>query len=194
MARFALFLNGVKVETLDELKENFNIMDMLANFRNKGLHRWLAMNRLTEELSQIEAISGQVDDDIINELARVFGVSADMIKEQSRLQMQAVKKTEEVLSKLEKELLTNTERTDFLKYMDDSPDTQSVIDLLRKHAEQGNPVAQLKWGWCLDYAKGVEKNSELAVECYKKSAKQGLAHAQNSLGYCFQNGIGIAKD
>ena len=54
MARFALFLNGVKVETLDELKENFNIMDMLANFRNKGLHRWLAMNRLTEELSQIE--------------------------------------------------------------------------------------------------------------------------------------------
>ena len=42
MARFALFTNGVKVETLDDLKDNFNIKDMENNFRTRSLHRWLA--------------------------------------------------------------------------------------------------------------------------------------------------------
>lgn len=194
MARFALFTNGVKVETLNELKENFNIKDMLENYRNKALHRWLMVNRMTGELSQVEAITATGDDVIIDELIKIFGVSVETIEEQKRVLEEKAKKSEEVLSEREKELLTDIERVDFLKYMDDTSDVQNIIALLRKHAEKSNPVAQLKLGWCFENERGIEKNSELAVEYYRKSAEQGLARAQNQLGYCFQNGIGVAKD
>ena len=60
MARFALFTNGVKVETLDELKENFNIRDMLENFETKALHRWLVVNHYQKELASIENMSSDV--------------------------------------------------------------------------------------------------------------------------------------
>ena len=45
MARFALFTNGVKVETLEDLKNNFTLKDMENNFRTKSLHRWLTESR-----------------------------------------------------------------------------------------------------------------------------------------------------
>ena len=59
MARFALFTNGVKVEKLDELRENYNINDMLQNFESKALHRWLAVNHYQKELPLIENISSE---------------------------------------------------------------------------------------------------------------------------------------
>ena len=85
MARFALFTNGVKVETLNELKENFNIKDMLENYRNKALHRWLMVNRMTGELSQVEAITVTEDNAVIDELVKIFGVSAETIEKQKRV-------------------------------------------------------------------------------------------------------------
>ena len=194
MARFALFTNGVKVETLDDLKENFNIKDMLENYRNKALHRWLVVNRMTSELSQIESISAQDDDTVINELARVLGVSTDVIKKQKLILEQEVKKQEDVLSELEKEQLTDIEIADFLKYMDETSDVQKAITILRKHAEKGNPVAQLKLGCCFENAKGVEENLELAAEWYKRSAEQGLARAQNLFGDCLNFGIGVEQN
>ena len=194
MARFALFTNGVKVETLDDLKGNFNIKDMLENYRNKALHRWLMVNRMTGELSQVEAITATEDNAVVDELVKIFEVPAETIEEQKRVLAEKAQKKEEVLSQLERELLTDIEKNDFLKYMDDSSDSHNIIALLQKHAERGNPVAQLKLGWCFENEKGVEKNTELAVEWYKKSAEQGLARAQNCLGYCFQYGIGIKKD
>ena len=194
MARFALFTNGVKVETLDELKQNFNIKDMLENYRNKALHRWLMINRMAGELSQVEAITAAEDNAVIDELVKIFGISAETIEEQKRVLEAETQKKEEVLSQLERDLLTDIEKNDFLKYMDDSSDPQNIIALLQKHAGRGNPVAQLKLGYCFENEKGVGKNAELAVELYKKSAEQGLARAQNSLGYSFQYGNGIAKD
>lgn len=82
MARFALFTNGVKVDTLDELKENFSIKDMLENYRNKALHRWLMMNRINDKLSLVEAITATEDVDLIDELSRIFEVSSAVIEKQ----------------------------------------------------------------------------------------------------------------
>ena len=75
MARFALFTNGVKVETLDELRENYNISDMLQNFESKALHRWLAINNFQEELKKIESITNDVGDKLSNTLMEYFALS-----------------------------------------------------------------------------------------------------------------------
>ena len=61
MARFALYSNGKKLETLEGLKENFTIKDMENNFRTKSLHRWLAEKGLRDELKKIENIPSDSD-------------------------------------------------------------------------------------------------------------------------------------
>ena len=188
MARFALFTNGVKVETLDELKKNFNIKDMLENYRNKALHRWLMINRMAGELSQVEAITAAEDNAVIDELVKIFGISAETIEEQKRVLEAETQKKEEVLSQLERDLLTDIEKNDFLKYMDDSPEEglsdfekelltdidpaefreylrnsslmqlQCIGAILNKHANAGHPVAQWK--------------KELWSECNDEKLKQ----------------------
>ena len=75
MARFALFTNGVKVETLDELRENYNIKDIIENFESKKLHRWLAVNNFREELKKIESISNDIGDDLSDVLMECFNLS-----------------------------------------------------------------------------------------------------------------------
>ena len=74
MARFALFTNGVKVETLDELRENYNIKDIIENFESKKLHRWLAVNNFREELKKIESISNDIGDDLSDVLMECFNL------------------------------------------------------------------------------------------------------------------------
>ena len=78
MARFALFTNGVKVETLDDLKENFNIKDMLENFRNGSLERWLAENRFSGEVEQVSQIKkDSSDQSVIFRLFTIFSLSSN---------------------------------------------------------------------------------------------------------------------
>jgi len=61
MARFALYSNGKKLETLEDLKGNFTIKDMENNFRTRSLHRWLAEKGLRDELQKIENIPSDGD-------------------------------------------------------------------------------------------------------------------------------------
>ena len=77
MARFALFTNGVKVETLDELRENYNINDMLQNFESKALHRWLATKGYEEELKNVESIMDGTLDDSVDLLMDCFALSEE---------------------------------------------------------------------------------------------------------------------
>jgi len=84
MARFALFTNGVKVETLDELRENYNISDMLQNFESKKLHRWLVCNGMKDILSKVEEIDSVDESDTTQKLADIFYISADIISAQQQ--------------------------------------------------------------------------------------------------------------
>ena len=56
-----------------------------------------------------------------------------------------------------------------------SPTT--VVESLRRAAEQGNAVAQHNLGLCYDYGTGVEKDGREAVKWYRKAAEQGYADA-----------------
>ena len=85
MARFALLTNGVKVETLDDLKENFNIKDMLENFRNGRLERWLAENRFSGEVEQVSQIKkDSSDQSVIFRLFTIFSLSDEQIERSNK--------------------------------------------------------------------------------------------------------------
>lgn len=59
--KFNLILDGRPVRNLDELRDNFNIEDILASYRNGLLKRWLETRGLTKEIAELEKIP---DDDV----------------------------------------------------------------------------------------------------------------------------------
>lgn len=108
MARFALFTNGARVETLDELKENFNIKDMENNFRTKSLHRWLAEKGLRDELQRIENIPSDGDISIL--LMECFTLSEEQkaaVKQRAEDDAKRIQEEQKAEEKREKETFTD---------------------------------------------------------------------------------------
>jgi len=68
------------------------------------------------------------------------------------------------------------------------------VALARKHAEKGEPLAQLQLAQRLRTGDGVPKDLPQAVEWYRKAAKRGLPDAQYNLGVALDHGQGVAKD
>ena len=101
MARFALFTNGVKVETLDDLKDNFNIKDMENNFRTKALHRWLAEKGLREELKKIENIPSDSDKlgDLLMECFALSDEQRNTVKERAEDEAKRIQEEQRVQEK-----------------------------------------------------------------------------------------------
>lgn len=59
--KFNLILDGKPVRNLDELRDNFNIEDILVSYRNGLLNRWLETRGLNEEIAALDKIS---EDDV----------------------------------------------------------------------------------------------------------------------------------
>jgi hypothetical protein len=62
-------------------------------------------------------------------------------------------------------------------------------------ADEGHAQAQLRFGDCHYYGKGVlSKSYTKAVEWYRKAAVQGVVEAQHNLGYVYAQGLGVPRD
>ncbi|MDR2093670.1 MAG: hypothetical protein LBP58_10240 [Azoarcus sp.] len=69
--KFNLIIDGQPIRNLDDLRENFNVEDVLATYRNGSLKRWLETRELKEEVAALE----KVPDDVIGaakELCRIL--------------------------------------------------------------------------------------------------------------------------
>ena len=75
--KFNLNFGGEQVRTLDDLRENFSIEDMLENYHNGMLERWLDARHYNDELEQVKAIQATDARGILAELLRIFGVASD---------------------------------------------------------------------------------------------------------------------
>ncbi len=75
--KFNLNFGGEQVRTLDGLRENFSIEDVLDNYNNGTLARWLDSRSYTNELEQVKAIQATDARGILAELIRIFGVASD---------------------------------------------------------------------------------------------------------------------
>lgn len=73
--KFNLILDNQPVRTIDELRENFSIEDMLKYFKNGFLLRWLKV-RGYEEYQAVAAIdSSSTNKNIVLALIEIFNIS-----------------------------------------------------------------------------------------------------------------------
>jgi hypothetical protein len=70
--KFNLILDGQPVRNLDDLRENFNVEDVLAAYRNGSLKRWLETRGLEEEIAALEKVPDEDDISAAKELCRIF--------------------------------------------------------------------------------------------------------------------------
>jgi hypothetical protein len=69
--KFNLILDNKPVRSLDDLRDNFNIEDLLGAYRNGSLKRWLESREMAQEIAELEKISGD-DINAALELCRIF--------------------------------------------------------------------------------------------------------------------------
>ena len=81
--KFNLNFGGEQIRTLADLRENFSIEDVLDNYNNGTLARWLDSRSYNNELEQVKAITatdtpeGTSARGILAELIRIFGAASD---------------------------------------------------------------------------------------------------------------------
>ncbi len=72
--KITLELDGNKVNTLEELQENFSI-EIMDYLNNGALLRWLSQRQLNDKCAAIEALANIPPEQLYLELAKIFGVN-----------------------------------------------------------------------------------------------------------------------
>ncbi|MBQ6296905.1 MAG: sel1 repeat family protein [Selenomonadaceae bacterium] len=73
VVKFALIINDNYIDTLDDLKKNFNIEKIIGYFNDGRLLRWLKAHRYEEEASKVESIEIG-DENLPSRLYEIFCV------------------------------------------------------------------------------------------------------------------------
>ncbi|MBQ6417767.1 MAG: hypothetical protein IJJ91_03745 [Synergistaceae bacterium] len=76
--KFNLICDGKPIRTLDDLRNNFSVEDVLSYFQNGLLKRWLNVKGFSEELKKVSAIMSKDEIEIITALIQIFGITTDM--------------------------------------------------------------------------------------------------------------------
>ncbi|KYH31394.1 hypothetical protein CLTEP_23900 [Clostridium tepidiprofundi DSM 19306] len=75
--KFNLICDGNPVRTLEDMKNNFSIEDIIKYFNNKLLHRWLTVRGYNEELEKVEKLQNLDSLELVKELIKIFDVETD---------------------------------------------------------------------------------------------------------------------
>lgn len=101
MARLPLIINDQRLKTLEGLRENFNLTELLARFRGGQLRAWLNCWDFSSELEQVEALSPDLpEQELLETLCHIFRVEGDA-KEQA---LAAFRKEREKLEEQQREV------------------------------------------------------------------------------------------
>ena len=83
--KFNLNFGGEQIRTLDDLRENFSIEDILDVYNNGLLVKWLDARNHKNELAQVKAIQATDAHRVLSELIQIFGVTSDEAEIQESL-------------------------------------------------------------------------------------------------------------
>ena len=75
--KFNLLVDGQKVRTLEELRKNFNLDDVLEHFFSGKLQKWLASRDYKHELDQVKDIASSNKLDVSSKLLDIFKIEHD---------------------------------------------------------------------------------------------------------------------
>jgi len=72
-----LLVDGVRCKNREDIKENFNILDVLEYFKNGKLIKWAKVRGFNELVDELESISESNDLDIAKSLCDIFEIQTD---------------------------------------------------------------------------------------------------------------------
>lgn len=78
--KFNLILNNKPVRTIEDLRENFSIEDILELYNNGLLGKWLNVRGYSETLEKIKSINTNSDIEQIKQLINIFNIECDDYK------------------------------------------------------------------------------------------------------------------
>ncbi|MCC5911427.1 MAG: hypothetical protein JJT76_13410 [Clostridiaceae bacterium] len=102
--KFNLICDGYPVRTLEDLRNNFSIEDVITYFNNKLLHRWLSVRGYNEELEKVEKLKNVDNLTVIKELVEIFDIEADPVTVDKNTYILQYKQEAEVLLEKYKEM------------------------------------------------------------------------------------------
>jgi len=78
-----------------------------------------------------------------------------------------------------------------MKYLDVDED---LLNILIRHAKEGDPEAQNNLGWLYENGWGVKQDYAEAMKWFVKSAEKGYARAENNIGFLYQKARGVEEN
>ena len=75
--KFNLKCDRVQARTLEDVRENFSVEDMLHYFKNGLLEKWMQVRGFSNELERLRQIKEDSDEGIVKALAKLFDVEVD---------------------------------------------------------------------------------------------------------------------
>jgi TPR repeat protein len=145
----------VPIRTLEELREHFDLVNVLSCFFSGKLSKWLVDRHYGEAAEKISARESSVGD-IKNQLRAILGASC----------LDA----------------GNADLADIIRLANEAEDWPEAASWWRMAAEKGDKQAQFHLGKCYAYGQGVEMNAEEAARWYRKAAEQGHVRRRTALG------------
>ncbi len=179
MARFFLILDGVRINSLEELVRQFNPHDILDRYRSGALVRWLAEQHLDELLAKVKSIGdNQSDDETIRLLGAAFGIE---------------QKAKESLAELDEKLCGDlSDEEEEALFTRDQGETN--VARLMKLAEDGNVDAQCQLGHLFASGIGVRQDHAKSFRWWLRAAESGDIISQYNVGVCYKKGDGTGQN
>lgn len=101
MVRLPLLINKQRIKTLEELRNNFNLTELIERYKGGQLRAWLNCWDFSSELEQVEALSpDSPEQELLETLCHIFRVEGDA-KEQA---LAAFRKEREKLEEQQREV------------------------------------------------------------------------------------------
>ena len=208
--RFNIICSGESVRTIEELRENFSVKDVLELYNSGRLERWLDVQGYSGEKQKVSEMTAQGSLNIVKQLVSILGVSIEEqeLKDQIYKEEHPVPSIEEILQADQEEgkalleqLSKNgdaqlwyqiAERYDAGDGVEE--DTEQAIFWYTKAAEQGHAEAQFLIGKKYAAGDGVLQDYSKAKLWYEKAAAQGNEKAENNIGVMYCEGNGVSQD
>ena len=76
-----MIMNNVEITSLANLRENFNIIDLMCNFYTGILEKWLLEHKFTEKAHQVSQFKNDTSM-LISKLCKILEINPDLTEQE----------------------------------------------------------------------------------------------------------------
>lgn len=171
--KFNLNCDNHQVRTLDDLRNNFSIEDILQYYKDGILEKWLTVRGYTKELEALKAVKSDSPLEIINKLVSIFDVESDKHKIEYATSIIKYKEERVLANQIQEEQVLKS-NAQYEKYFSryeklksdikENPQNKSKIQSVISEIE-----CQYSWIFNIDYRNfffEIKDISPLAIICF----------------------------